>query len=339
MKKIKLNMISESEFTVQGHGVHTAYIELTNALRKCDDVNVLVNKDRKDADITHIQTLGLYSLRRLLFGPGKKVVSVHVVPDSLIGSIVLAKYWSPIARAYFKWFYGRADMLFAVSQMVADVLINEMQIDKKRVKLFYNTVDMSKYKCSPKDKASARQALGISKDAFVVIGNGQIQPRKRLDTFIETAIQCPDVRFIWVGGIPFKQLGAEYSKMKKLMTSVPKNVTITDIIPLEAVRSYVQAADVFFLPAEQENHPMCVLEAAGAGLPIILRDIPQYADTFAHDAQLISTSQEAIDTIRALRNDEKLYKKAVKGAQVIAERFDSKNGAQLAIKYYRELIG
>lgn len=33
-KKLIVNMISESEFTVQGHGVHTAYKEITDALRK-----------------------------------------------------------------------------------------------------------------------------------------------------------------------------------------------------------------------------------------------------------------------------------------------------------------
>ncbi|MBC7746858.1 glycosyltransferase family 4 protein [Pedobacter sp.] len=338
MKKLKLNMISESEFTVKGHGVHTAYVELTNALKRRNDVDVLVNEDREGADVTHIQTVGLYAAKRLVYGPGKKVVSVHVVPDSLIGSLAMAKYWLPLAKIYLKWFYSRADMLFAVSGMVAEELEDSMYIDKKRIKLLYNTVDMSQYTCTPEDKKAARKVLRIADDAFVVVGNGQIQPRKRLDTFVEAAKRLPDVHFIWVGGIPFKQLGAEYSKMKKIVASVPGNLTVTDVIPLEEVRKYVQAADVFFLPAEQENHPMCVLEAAGAGLPIVLRDIPQYADTFAQDSQLISTDQEAVDTITALRTDPKRYKVAVQGAQAIAQRFDSKQGAERAMAFYQELI-
>ena len=54
---IKVTMVSESEFTVQGHGVHTAYVELTNALKKRADVEVVVNQFG-ESDITHIHTVG-----------------------------------------------------------------------------------------------------------------------------------------------------------------------------------------------------------------------------------------------------------------------------------------
>ena len=65
-------MISESEFTVQGHGVHTAYKEITDALRKRKDIDIEVNSDRP-ADIVHIQTMGLYSFRHLMKKGGKKL--------------------------------------------------------------------------------------------------------------------------------------------------------------------------------------------------------------------------------------------------------------------------
>lgn len=338
MKKITLNMISESEFTVQGHGVHTAYVELTNALKRRDDVSVRVNGDIGDDDVVHIQTLGLYSLKRLLRAPGKKVVSVHVVPDSFVGSIVLAKYWRPIGRAYLKWFYGRADMLFAVSQMVADELVGDMQIPAEKVKLLYNTVDMQQYRRSTKDKAAARRQHEIAKDAFVVVGNGQVQPRKRFDTFVAAAHELPEVQFIWIGGIPFKHLGADYAEMNRLIETAPPNLKVTGVIPLADVRAYLHAADVFFLPAEQENHPMAVLEAAGTGLPIILRDIPQYKDTFARDAELIETNEQAVATIRRLRDDRAAYDRAAQGAAAIAARFDSAAGAERAMTYYREAM-
>lgn len=338
MQKIKLNMLSETEFTVKGHGVHTAYLELTNALKKRSDIDLKINDDREDSDITHIQTVGMYSARRLVNGPGKKVVSVHVVPDSFIGSIALAKYWRPLAKVYLKWFYGRADMLFAVSQMVADELKESMYITGTPIRLLYNTVDMSQYAHTDADHKAARKSVGISTDSFVVVGNGQIQPRKRFDSFVAAALALPSVQFIWVGGIPFKRLGAEYSKMQKMVIDVPENVTVTGVIPLEDVRKYMHAADVFFLPAEQENHPMCVLEAAGAGLPIILRDIPQYDDTFAGDVLMISSDVEAIAAIQSLHDSTDLYKKAVAGAKRISKRFDSKEGARLAVSYYREIL-
>jgi 1,2-diacylglycerol-3-alpha-glucose alpha-1,2-galactosyltransferase len=333
--KLRVNMLSESEFTVKGHGVHTAYVELTRALSKRPDIDIAINEDRP-ADITHLQTIGFYAVRRLLFGPGKKVVSAHVVPDSVVGSIVLAKYWKSAFRVYMKWFYGRADMVLAVSKMVKDELEQDMGL--KNVELFYNTIDMQRYHRTKTDIMSARKKLKIATSKFVVVGNGQIQPRKRFDIFLEMARRMPDVQFIWVGGMPFKNLAADYSKMKKLVDSRPENLMVTDVIPLEQVRAYYHAADVFVLPAEQENHPMCVLEAAGSGLPIVLRKIPQYDDTFSDAALLANSDKDFVRIVKKLYTDKTARAAAIKKSAIIAKRFDSTEGAKRAVDFYRSLL-
>ena len=177
-KKLIVDMISESEFTVQGHGVHTAYKEITDALRKRKDIDIEVNS-RRPADIIHIQTMGLYSFRHLIRRGGKKVVSAHIVPDSFIGSIKGAKYWKPLGKMWLKFFYKKADLVLACSGMVADELINDMNVPKTKV--LYNTIDMSRYRHSAAEKKLARKNLGLKDNDFVVMGNGQVQPRKRLD--------------------------------------------------------------------------------------------------------------------------------------------------------------
>ena len=334
-KKLIVDMISESEFTVQGHGVHTAYKEITDALRKRKDIDIEVNSKRP-SDIIHIQTMGLYSFRHLIRKGGKKVVSAHIVPDSFIGSIKGAKYWKPLGRMWLKFFYKKADLFLACSGMVADELINDMKVPKTKV--LYNTIDMSRYRHSAAEKKLARKKLDLKDNDFVVMGNGQVQPRKRLDILIKAAKKMPDVKFFWVGGIPFKNLGADYHAMQNMIKSAPDNLTVTGVIPLEAVKDYYVAADLFVLPAMQENHPMCVLEAAGAGLPIILRDIPQYDDTFKGDAVMAKTDDEFLDLIDLLRKDKKAYSKACLGAGKIAKRFDSSAGAERLVEFYRSLI-
>lgn len=200
-EKLTVNMISESEFTVQDHGVHTAYKEITDALRKRKDVDIEVNTDRP-ADIIHIQTMGLYSFRRLMKKSGKKVVSAHIVPDSFIGSIKGAKYWKPLGKMWLKFFYRKADLVLACSGMVAEELINDMNVPKTKV--FYNTINMSRYKHTATEKKTARKKLGLKDGDFVVMGNGQVQPRKRLDVLIKAAKQMPDVKFFWVGEFRLK---------------------------------------------------------------------------------------------------------------------------------------
>ena len=315
--------------------MHTAYKEITDALRKRKDIDIEVNSKRP-SDIIHIQTMGLYSFRHLIRKGGKKVVSAHIVPDSFIGSIKGAKYWKPLGRMWLKFFYKKADLVLACSGMVANELINDMNVPKTKV--LYNTIDMSRYRHSSAEKKLARKKLGLKDNDFVVMGNGQVQPRKRLDILIKAAKKMPDVKFFWVGGIPFKNLGADYHAMQNMIKSAPDNLTVTGVIPLEAVKDYYVAADLFVLPAMQENHPMCVLEAAGAGLPIILRDIPQYDDTFKGDSVMAKTDDEFLDLIDLLRKDKKAYSKACLGAEKIAKRFDSSAGAERLVEFYRSLI-
>jgi 1,2-diacylglycerol-3-alpha-glucose alpha-1,2-galactosyltransferase len=335
-EKRKINMVSESTFTVQGHGVHTAFEEMTHALQARPDTDVKVNNFRRGADITHIQTFGPYSLLHLWFGSGKKVVSVHVVPDSLVGSIAGAKHFYGLAKWYMKLFYGRADLLLSVSRMVDDILHSQLHI-KKPTKVLYNTVDMATYQTTPADKAAARKKLKIAPDAFMVVGNGQIQPRKRFDLFCKVAQELPDMQFIWVGGIPFKHLGADYNHMQQLVDQKPANVTVTGVIMHDNVKAYLQAADVLFLPSDQENHPMAVLEAAGVGLPIVVRDLPEYDDTFKDDV-VRGTDSSFTTLIGRLKTDEAFYKVATQGAQAIASRFDSHAGGEQLMQAYKEVL-
>lgn len=332
-------MVSESDISVQGHGVHTAYEEMAVALEKRDDVTLIRGAFGRtvECDIVHLHTLGSYTWRKLFQKGPKKVVSAHVVPASFIGSIILAKYWLPLARLYMRWYYNRADKVLAVSGTVAGILHDELHVPKEKIETFYNTIDMKQYEPSAFNKKAAREKLGLQDDDFVVIGNGQVQPRKRLDIFVKMAQALPDAQFIWVGGIPFKQLGADYKSMQRLMAKLPKNLTVTGIVPHAKVKDYLMAADVFCLPAEQENHPMCVLEAAGAGLPIVLRDISEYDDTFQNDAWRC-TDDQFVDAVKKLRDDKSTYRKWQQKSAAIAARFDSSAAAERLVKLYQQLI-
>lgn len=338
-KKLNVNMVSESDITVQAHGVHTAYVEMARALEHRSDVELIRGQFDKqlDVDVVHFHSMGLSVLKKLRQKNAKKVISAHIIPASLVGSIALAQYWSPLAARYMKWFYNRGDKVLAVSGTVAKILETELNVPKEKIEVFYNTIDMSRYTSSPEKRSEARTRLGIKKKEFVVVGNGQVQPRKRLDIFVQMAKDLPDVTFVWVGGIPFKRLGADYAAMQKLMNSVPENMKITGIIPHEDVADYLAAADVFCLPAEQENHPMAVLEAAGANLPIVIRDIPEYDDTFANDA-IRCRDGEFTDAIRRLRDDSEFYKTTQKNSKKIAKRFDTATMVERLVALYRNLL-
>lgn len=338
-QKIRINMVSESEISVQGHGVHTAYEEMVHALGDRSDVEVITGRfgEKVECDIVHLHTIGTRVWGKLRQKGPRKVISAHIVPASFIGSIILARYWRFAARWYMRVVYNKADKVLAVSGMVAEALEHELGVSPEKIVTLYNSIDMKGFAPSHTSRQRARKKLSLDGDAFVVLGNGQVQPRKRLDTFVAMANAHPDATFIWVGGIPFKQLGADYRAMQQLMNQAPKNVTFTGVIPREDVKAYFHAADVFCLPAEQENHPMCVLEAAGAELPIVLRDIPEYDDTFGSDALRCGADQEFIEAIETLKQA-KERDRWREGTRNIRDRFDTTTMMNQLVDIYRESL-
>lgn len=331
---MKVVQISESEFTVQGHGVHTAFVETVRGLKKHQDVTLLTNST-EPADIRHIHTVGTYALRQLLFMSGKKVVSAHLVPDSLVGSLRGARLWKGLATLYFRFFYNHADAVIAVSDETKTAL--EHMGVKTPITVIYNMIDTELYAATAAERQAARKALGYSPKYWVVVGNGQVQPRKRVDTFLHLAKQLPETKFVWVGGIPFKGAAANYEKMKKLMRSAPKNVHFTGVIPLDEVKKYFHAANVFIMPSDQETFGLAIIEAAASGLPLVLRDIHDYDHTFRADA-LMGTDSNFAELLEQLRNDPKLYAVMVQKARELACRYDCNTITEQLLALYRSLL-
>lgn len=331
-------MISESAISVQGHGVHTAYEEMCQLLEARDDIELTRNRFREqiDCDIVHLHTVGSRTWGKLLQDGPKKVVSAHVVPDSFIGSLIGARFWRPLAIWYLRWFYNRADLVFAVSAQTKREL--EKLGVTSSIEILHNSVDTTRY-CA--DNSSVRSELraqyGIADDVFVVIGAGQVQPRKRVDLFIAAAQALPEVTFVWVGGMPFGHLAADYRDMERLMEVKLPNLIFTGVVELEEMPALYQLADLFWLPSEQETFGLVVVEAAAAGLPVLLRESDDYADTFRDDVQY-GRDETFVQDIQLIVSDAAHRQKLVENAERIAERFDSKRiGAQL-VKFYRSLL-
>lgn len=336
MKKLHINVLYAVKS--KGHGVATAFEEMVRGLRMRSDVLVDINSWEK-ADILHVHSPDPASMFHLLFSRGKKVFTAHQVIGSMNGSIKGGKFVERIFFWYVRHaFYNRVDTVIAVSGTSAKILQGEMKV-KTPVITLYNTIDMLSLRVDSAARKAARDKFGISSDEFVVVGNGQLQPRKRVDSFASVARRLPQVKFIWVGGIPFGALGADTSKMNKIVDSAPSNVQWTGVVSLAQAREYLAAADAFFLPSDQENHPMSVLEAAGAGLPIILRNIPEYDDTFRGDALMASSDVEFAKMIVNLQTDYEYMKTAKRGSKKIATRFDNQTGSALLVNLYKSLLG
>jgi 1,2-diacylglycerol-3-alpha-glucose alpha-1,2-galactosyltransferase len=335
VKKITINVLYDTSST--GHGVSTAFTEMVRGLRARSDTDVRVNSWRR-ADIIHGHSPGPVTALHMLLGRGRKVFSAHQVYGSLEGSVIFGSFIEGLFFWYVKHaIYNRCRVVIAVSGMSAHILRTRMQVTRPRIVNIYNTVDMASLKVTPAKRQAARRKFHLKQKDFVVVGNGQLQPRKGIATFVEMARALPELKFVWVGGLPFKAIAADLDEIKALQKTSPDNLIWAGMVSLDEARQYMAAADVFCLPSLQENHPMAVLEAAGAGLPIVLRDIPEYDDTFRDDAVLVDEAGFA-PAVDRLARDAAYRRQTIAGSRRIAKRFDNATGAQQLMRLYREIL-
>ncbi len=277
MKKLNIYVIAES-FVGEANGVTTAILELFESLKKSDSFNVVDSPN--DADIIHAHTIGLDYVFKSFKYKKKMVVSAHVVPDSFIGSLILSELWRPIAKQYLKYVYNRSKEVIAVSPVVKTEL--EAIGVRSKIHVLCNSVNRQKFSQSNELRATFRKKLNLTNE-FVVTCVGQIQPRKGIYDFIDTAKKCPDITFVWVGGTPFKGLTAEYKKLQTVVKDAPKNIIFTGIVDFDDMPGYYAMSDVFFMPSFQENFAFATIEASSVKLPLVLRDNVEYPSSlFTH---------------------------------------------------------
>lgn len=328
-----VNLVSETVGGTTGHGVHTAFLQTLAALQKagCD---VRVNAGA-GCDIVHIQTMGLKSLYMLLRTRERAVVTAHIVPASMVGSFALAPIWLPIGEFYMRAFYAFADEVLAVSPEVVEGL-RKMGVSAP-TRFVPNAIDVERFRPQPEWRDEIRTRHGIAADAKVVFCAGQVQPRKGVDVFVDAARAMPDVTFVWVGGMPFKAVTAGYRQMENAKATAPANCLFVGDVPYEDMPKYYAAADCLFFPSKQETFGLAIVEAAAAGLPLILRDIDTYRPLFG-DSYIAADDGSFIPELRALVDDDVALREWGERARDMAMRFDvSRMGEQL-VRVYEEVL-
>jgi len=334
--KIKVNIISEAlAWDIKGQGVYTASLSLVEALKKRKEIELSIN-GRGLYDIAHLHTPGPYAVSKGIISGRRLVISAHVVPESLIGSLILTELWLPFFSKYLKYYYNLADCVIAVSQKVKDEL-EEFGV-KAPLYVVPNPINLERFYPSLEKRKKIRERLGISNNDFVAIGSGQLQPRKGIDVFIETAKILPDIKFIWVGGQPFSVLTAGFIELQEKIKNAPPNVIFTGTVPYEEMPDYFNAGDVFFFPSRQETFGMVIVESASCGLPLLLRDLQEYKESFGGYFIPVKKDEEFAKYLLKLKNDINFYLEYQTKALKLAKHYNLDNVANRILEIYLEIL-
>lgn len=135
----------------------------------------------------------------------------------------------------------------------------------------------------------SRAELGFQGNKKHVINVGLWTPGKNQAEGIEIARKYPDMMFHFIGN----QAGNFQSYWEPLMKDLPANVKVwgerTD------VSSFMAAADIFMFNSTLELNPLVLREAIGYKLPIIARNLPQYAGMYDDYINPIDTDLKRLE--------------------------------------------
>ncbi|MFI9388591.1 glycosyltransferase family 4 protein [Kutzneria sp. NPDC052558] len=333
----RVNHYSESVFTVQGHGVHTALLTLASAQRKLG-LPVTVNARRSES-VLHVHSAGPLALRRLRGHRGVKVISAHVTPATFPGSVIGATRLARSVRSYMRFFFNHGDLVIALSEDVATEL-RELGVTS-RITVIPNGVDSVLFTRETPTRSEARRLLALPSSKTIVLTVGQLQPRKGVQTVIDVARRLPEVEFLWVGDTIFGAFSADRKKLRRTIAAAPPNVTFAGLVPHSAIPTYHRAADIFLFPSRQETFGLAPVEAALSGLPLVLSNLPVFSEVFTSPAMpylAATTTNDYVDAVAKLAASASLRDTLGHQARTVALRYDADLIAHRTTEAYLDAI-
>jgi len=331
---MKIHVISETTYTGKGNGVHTAFMDLLELLKEKNDIKVVVNGEG-NGDVFHSHTYGPYYFWKGRSYKGKRIFTVHVIPDSIKGSLPKWKLFMPFVKWYFKMVYSYADVCIAISPMVEQA-IKDLGVKTRIVKI-YNPVILDIWKRTAERRKIGREMLGISENEFVVLGVGQLEGRKGVEDFLDIAESVPEARFVWAGGRPFGVMTEGITRINARVAKTEGHVKFTGMLELDKMPFIYAAADILLFPSYQENCPLAPIEAAASGLPVVFRNLKEYKQLYYNFYLKADTTQEFVEKTRRLIQDKQYYEAGVKISNQLITQFDKNRIRTQLINLYQEL--
>lgn len=174
-------------------------------------------------------------------------------------------------------FLNKADLVLVPSNKMRDFLVNSGVVSDISVML--PGVNMSRFDFSREDeKTIFYRYYREEPNRRLVIGLGEYDlSMDGINAFINAAKMCPDALFYYIGRETSQGI-FQSIKIKKLISSAPKNLKYISVIPDDIYRSALLNADLFVLPTYKTAGVVSIIDAMAAKCQIIARKQAVYSD-------------------------------------------------------------
>ncbi|MGA9531866.1 MAG: glycosyltransferase [Anaerolineales bacterium] len=240
-------------------------------------------------------------------------------------------------QAYLPSFCREVDLVIAPSDGLKSVL-RELEVESE-IKVIPNGVDLTPFRTDL--EPIERAQLGIPKEHVVLIYTGRLSPEKNLTlllrAFIGAQAAYQESTLVIVG------TGSEMDNLRHLTdrSGLGDRVVFTGLVPYEEIPRYLAMADAFVTASVTEVHPLSVIEALAAGLPVVGIESPGVGDIVSSGQNgLLSSNDLAAYTARLTRlmADKETRVALTSHARESAAQYDIERTSGLVEREYQRLV-
>ncbi len=300
----------------------TAYVKLSRQLRQ-DGIDVL------QADLPFSGVLARLAAKR---------TSVPIVYTEHN----LQERYHPATRWLNKATYGMNDVVFAVSNEVAESIRSNGMSTNTRVVVLPNGVPIESIQRDAADISDLRRELDFSADGPVVGAVAVMRTQKRLADWLAVANNVaaahPDVRFLLVGD------GPEMPHVRQWIAAngLQERVRLTGF--REDGRRLLALCDIYLITSGFEGLPLSMLEAMALGKPVVataVGGIPEVIRSGENGmlASIGDIQQLAAQVNALLINEKAAHQLGNEARNTVEAHFHTRDRVGVMEEVYRQLAG
>jgi len=243
-----------------------------------------------------------------------------------------------LLQAYMPSFCKAVDLVISPSAGMKKIL-RQLEVTAP-IEVVPNGVDLSLfYKTEPYPRAE----FGFKSTDVLLVYAGRVAVEKNLNfllrAFAGVAQAIDDVYLLIVGG----GLKPVMEEMKSLAEELGlgERVRFTGMIPYDKLPAYLAMCNIFVTASVTEVHPLSVIEAMGAGLPVVGIHSPGVSDSVIDgETGFLATHDLAAYTAKLTRLclDPKLIQKMGDSARKASTQYAIERTTNLMLKHYERLV-
>lgn len=246
------------------------------------------------------------------------------------------------SRGFLRWYMpalcSAVDLVVSPSAGMVQVL-RDLGVTAP-IELVPNGVDVHRFQAAV---PLERRSLGLSEEDVLLVYAGRVAREKNMEFLLRAydrvAQDVSNVHLLIIGGGQTQIL--EDLKAFSARLGLSQRVTFTGMIPYANLPSYLAMCDAFVSASVSEVHPLSVIEAMSAGLPVLGIHSPGVGDTVADGQTGFLTDHDLgayAARMKQLSTDPELLKRMGQAARLASEAYAIERTTSRMLEQYERLV-